>query len=201
MAHSSGFSGLPPRPNFSAQPSTATAGPSRPSRRQQGPTAAYGGAYPQQSHQQYDPSSYYASAQSYGWQGYQPQPQPYAYPYPYPYPGQPAQAQSFGQSLFAFKPTATPEGYSYSSTYQPEPAASSGRYPPSSLPNKRARVTPSVGHNGSNQAWRNCSYPGCTFVGSGHDVEIHEGDRHLMFPKGKMIERSEEEERYGRMLG
>jgi len=51
------------------------------------------------------------------------------------------------------------------------------------------------------KAWRNCSQPGCKFVGSGEDVEIHEGDRHLIFPAGYKVERSEEEERYAKMKG
>jgi hypothetical protein len=51
------------------------------------------------------------------------------------------------------------------------------------------------------KAWRNCSQAGCKFVGSGEDVEIHEGDRHLIFPAGYKVERSEEEERYAKMKG
>lgn len=49
--------------------------------------------------------------------------------------------------------------------------------------------------------WRNCSHPGCKYVGSGEDVEIHEGDRHLIFPNGKPVERSEEEEKWARHTG
>jgi hypothetical protein len=45
-------------------------------------------------------------------------------------------------------------------------------------------------------AWRNCSHPGCKYTGPGNDVAQHEGDRHLIFPHGKPVERSEEEERY-----
>jgi hypothetical protein len=44
-------------------------------------------------------------------------------------------------------------------------------------------------------AWRNCVEPGCSFVGPEKEVEIHEGDRHLIFKnKGPIQERSEEEE-------
>ncbi|OCF45273.1 hypothetical protein I317_00795 [Kwoniella heveanensis CBS 569] len=65
--------------------------------------------------------------------------------------------------------------------------------------------TPFVDGTGQSQTpthmWRNCSHPGCKFVGPGNEVEIHEGDRHLIFPNGKPMERSEEEERYARRKG
>lgn len=64
-------------------------------------------------------------------------------------------------------------------------------------PAKRPRSSaPSATTMKGVQAWRNCSHPGCKFVGPGEDVEVHEGDRHLIFPKGKKVELSEEEERF-----
>jgi hypothetical protein len=38
-------------------------------------------------------------------------------------------------------------------------------------------------------------------VGSGEDVETHEGDRHLIFPNGRRVERSEEEEKWASHKG
>jgi hypothetical protein len=38
-------------------------------------------------------------------------------------------------------------------------------------------------------------------VGSGEDVEVHEGDRHLIFPNGRQVERSEEEEKWASHKG
>jgi hypothetical protein len=54
---------------------------------------------------------------------------------------------------------------------------------------------------GNGGAWRNCQIPGCKFVGSGKDVMIHEEDRHLIYPPGKSVMRSEEEERFAKQKG
>ncbi|ORY28620.1 hypothetical protein BCR39DRAFT_199676 [Naematelia encephala] len=134
------------------------------------------------------------------------------YPYPTSTPYQPY--PTYGQSLF-HQPSATPEGYSYSptylhNTYQPQPQPSShAQNRPAPPPNKRPRpnyptsniaVLPSSSSS-SSKAWRNCSYPGCKFVGAGEEVEIHEGDRHLIFPAGHAVEKSEEEERFAKING
>lgn len=87
----------------------------------------------------------------------------------------------------------TPAGYTYSSTYQPDASnvpAPLPFEPTRSAPSKRPRPQePGVG------PWRNCCQAGCAFTGPDETVSIHEGDRHLIFPRGKLVERSEEEER------
>jgi hypothetical protein len=139
----------------------------------------------------------------------QPQPQQPYYPqtngyYPYaqaaaynPYAAYYQQTAQYNYAN-AYQPTATPEGYSYSATYQ---AAQPAHSEP---PNKRSRpngppapAAPAI----SVKPWRNCSHPGCKYVGSGEDVEIHEGDRHLIFPNGRPVERSEEEEKWASHKG
>ena len=89
----------------------------------------------------------------------------------------------------------TSEGYSYSGAYT---GASTSRPP------KKPRTegaTYATGESSGTSAWRNCSVAGCHFVGPGNEVEIHEADRHLLFAKGKQVERSEEEERYVKQKG
>ncbi|KIS01616.1 hypothetical protein L804_01494 [Cryptococcus deuterogattii 2001/935-1] len=71
-------------------------------------------------------------------------------------------------------------------------------------PTKRQRPNISnimTGEESSAKPWRNCSHPGCKFVGSGDQVEIHEEDRHLIYAPGKVLERSEEEERFAKRKG
>lgn len=83
-------------------------------------------------------------------------------------------------------------GYSYSSTYQPDSSTPAPSHATSLTPGppRRPRLQePGVG------PWRNCCQPGCAFTGPDETVSVHEGDRHLIFPKGKPVERSEEEER------
>ena len=38
-------------------------------------------------------------------------------------------------------------------------------------------------------------------MGPGEEVEVHEGDRHLIFPKAKIMQMSEEEERFAKKKG
>ncbi|KAK4684747.1 hypothetical protein P7C73_g5421, partial [Tremellales sp. Uapishka_1] len=173
---------LPARPNFAAAP-----GPSR----NQPPT------YTDPSYQQ--SFSGYGNASG-GYQGYAAAYQPNLnlsggyqpnlnlsggyQPFPFAYPGHPPQHT-------------TPEGYSYSSAYlqqahaAPEPSA------------KRLKTHAGMGNASGpgNKAWRNCSVSGCRFTGSGDQVEIHEGDRHLIFPRGRPVERSEEEEKFANHKG
>lgn len=122
---------------------------------------------------------------------------------------------SFGQNLF--RPTATPEGYSYLAPPQYygqsfQPTRTYQQDQSQGYPNKRTRIdnpaqslTPNQagpsGTSGGVKAWRNCSLAGCKFVGSGDDVEVHEMDRHLIYPPGYKVERSEEEERYAKRKG
>lgn len=127
------------------------------------------------------------------------------------YPPASQQYQTFGQSLF--KPTATPEGYSYSAAYTPPPPYQYNNMPVPALPGYNAPMEPSAkrrridtdmnpmqGGSGTG-AWRNCSMKGCKFVGSAKDVEIHEEDRHLIYAPGRNVVRSEEEERFARRKG
>lgn len=118
--------------------------------------------------------------------------------YPYrPHPGYPYYpAQTFGQSLFVPYPIATPEGYSYSPTYLQQPQQVTA--PPAK---KRRFDAPASSTGGGLKAWRNCSYPRCKFVGPGEEVEVHEGDRHLIFPKAKFLQLSEEEEKLAKQKG
>jgi hypothetical protein len=113
--------------------------------------------------------------------------------------------QTFGQSLFQ-QPNATPEGYSYIPSYNSIPAPLPGyelSQTGSEPANKRARLSTNTGGSDrqASGAWRNCSLQGCKFVGSAHDVEIHEEDRHLIYKPGKVPQRSEEEERFAKRKG
>lgn len=122
--------------------------------------------------------------------GYMPQ----MWSYPYGVPNQP----TFARNLFQ-QPMATPDGYSYSQAYIQQNYQPIQAPPP---PMKKQRVDTFGGSPGGGKgAWRNCSQPGCKFVGSGEAVEIHEGDRHLIFPNGNKVERSEEEELYAQHKG
>ncbi|WVN85609.1 uncharacterized protein L203_100758 [Cryptococcus depauperatus CBS 7841] len=102
-------------------------------------------------------------------------------------------ATSFGQALF--QPMVNPEGYSYSPSYLVQQS--------NTVPKKRPRSNNfSADQTGQSvKPWRNCSHPGCKFVGSGEQVETHEEDRHLIFAPGKIVEKSEEEERYSNRKG
>ncbi|EIW72721.1 hypothetical protein TREMEDRAFT_67022 [Tremella mesenterica DSM 1558] len=109
--------------------------------------------------------------------------------YPWPIPTYPPQ-HSFGQSLFT----------SHRSVPAYIPNAYSSNVGASYV--KRPRVNNGQNRSGGGvKAWRNCSFPGCKFVGSGEDVEVHEGDRHLIFRNGPKVERSEEEERFAKRNG
>lgn len=184
----SGFHGLPQKPQFNAQPQ---AGPSRTPNHHQRRTT-----YPYQ--QQPQPRTHVP-------QPAYPFTQPYAYPYGQTSGGYPPY-QAYYQSQAAYQPqpyvhhpTSTPDGYTYSSTYLPQPVTADPR------DHTRARTGPAqtstVTDSATVKPWRNCSHPGCKYVGSGEDVEVHEGDRHLIFPNGKPVERSEEEEKWARHKG
>ncbi|KAL7421022.1 hypothetical protein Q5752_003906 [Cryptotrichosporon argae] len=147
----------------------------------------------------------------------------YAYPAPVPYFAPPFAAPynlsggyngyyqpSYGYPALpvvpvpSYRPAATPEGYSYSPTYaegsqkrQRTGGGAQGRGA------HAVGLTSAVAPQGAAavKPWRNCSHAGCRFVGSGDEVEIHEMDRHLIFPAGYKAERSEEEERFARSSG
>ena len=114
--------------------------------------------------------------------------------------------QTFGQSLFQ-QPQATPEGYTYSPTYNAAPSPLPGyelSQGASDAPNKRARLNTHIDAFGSGDAtgaWRNCSIQGCKYVGSARDVEVHEEDRHLIYKPGYVPQRSEEEEKFLKRKG
>lgn len=113
---------------------------------------------------------------------------------------------SYGQSLF--RPQATPENYTYGQAHQTGYSYQPMQVPAPPPPIKRQRLDNGQGVNSgalpleaTGAAWRNCSQPGCKFVGSGKDVEIHEEDRHLIYRPGKQPQRSEEEERFAKRKG
>lgn len=176
--------GLPARPSFDT-PASAS-GQSR----QQG--------YPQP--QQYMPQAQQGFYPGYGY-GYQPTLSG-GYPSGGFYPMYAAPAPSFGQSLFRPPVTVNPEGYSYSTTYLSKQYSQQPSAP--NPPTKRQRPNNGsvmTGGESSAKPWRNCSHPGCKFVGPGDQVEIHEEDRHLIYAPGKVPERSEEEERFAKRKG
>ncbi|KAF9270308.1 hypothetical protein L218DRAFT_1071760 [Marasmius fiardii PR-910] len=87
----------------------------------------------------------------------------------------------------------TPEGFTYSSTYNPAFAysnASVNIYSSSSSPSSSSGLNPMRGFSFSgNSSWyqagnRRCTYKQCTFMGSAKSVEIHMADRHLIYPVG-----------------
>ncbi|WVQ85281.1 hypothetical protein IAT38_007446 [Cryptococcus sp. DSM 104549] len=177
-------SSLPPRPSF-ATPTPTAAGPSRAF--QPLPQVYHAPpSQPQASYYQYQPQVQQNLSGGYpvggfygGFYGATPGP-------------------SFGQSLFRPVPTANPEGYSYSQTYLTPPSHATPSDPPQA---KRQKPNPIAAVSQGVKPWRNCSHPGCKFVGSGDEVEVHEGDRHLIFPAGRVVERSEEEERFAKRKG
>ncbi|KAK8865733.1 hypothetical protein IAR55_000879 [Kwoniella newhampshirensis] len=217
---------LPPHPSLPSRPAfpptstasgTAGPSPSRPSYQQQQQQYSYV-PQPQTSYYPPQPSPLTSYNTNYtggyqtsgGYQasgGYQTAPLYPAQPFYSPLAGGP----SFGQSLFQPRPVTTPDGYAFSSTYlnnHPFPSSSSGTSQPPLTKKQRPNQPPLVADlttmasgGDSFKPWRNCSHPGCKFVGSGEDVEIHEGDRHLIFPAGRVVERSEEEERFATRKG
>ncbi|ORX34159.1 nuclear fragile X mental retardation-interacting protein 1-domain-containing protein [Kockovaella imperatae] len=158
----------------------------------------------------YNPSYWNANGRpAQSWYGQSSQPGPSSQPYGYPASVQPvnlsggynpyagyapqatwgAPSPSFGQTLFRGGSSA----YSHPSA-NPDPSR------PAKRPKGQDQEdTPS--HSRGVSAWRNCSVPGCGFVGPGDQVEIHEGDRHLIFPNGHRVERSEEEEKFAKRRG
>ena len=176
---------LPPRPAF--QPSLGS------SRQFASQTQhAYQPDYQPQPHDQPQSSHYLSQTPVYLYHdasgGYPEYPQQ-SYPY---FP-----TQTYAQSMFPSRPAATPEGYSYSSTYLQHPESS---FAPAPSKGRRLEVPGSL-TGGGRKAWRNCCQPGCKFVGPGEEVEVHEGDRHLIFPKGKQVQLSEEEEKSAKHNG
>ncbi|OCF56578.1 hypothetical protein L486_05429 [Kwoniella mangroviensis CBS 10435] len=177
--------------------------------------ASYAGGYPQYGLPQ--PPSYGMMGSSGGYQqpnisgGY-----PSFLPSQPTYPQYPQYSQLSNQlsaqALFHQppQPQVNSGGYSYSSTYaQSQPPAKRQR-PNSNSQASSAIQSSGVGPGsgsasgsgkGSVGTWRNCSHPGCKFVGPSEKVQIHEEDRHLIFVNGKMPQRSEEEERYARRKG
>ncbi|WWD05564.1 hypothetical protein V865_003644 [Kwoniella europaea PYCC6329] len=181
--------------------------------------ASYTGGYPQ--HGLPQPPSYGMMGSSGGYQ----QPN-ISGGYPSFFPSQPTYPQYSqnpqysnqlsAQALFHQppQPQANSGGYSYSSTYaQSQPPAKRQRPDSNSQTSaviESSGVGPGSGSgsgsgsgigSGSIGTWRNCSHPGCKFVGPSEKVQIHEEDRHLIFVNGKMPERSEEEERFARRKG
>ncbi|WWC96792.1 hypothetical protein V866_003666 [Kwoniella sp. B9012] len=167
--------------------------------------ASYTGGYPQYGLPQ--PPSYGMMGSSGGYQ----QPN-ISGGYPSFFPSQPTYPQYSNQlsaqALFHQppQPQVNSGGYSYSSTYaQSQPPAKRQRPNSNSQASaaiESSGVGPDSGNgSGSIGTWRNCSHPGCKFVGPSEKVQIHEEDRHLIFVNGKMPERSEEEERYARRKG
>ncbi|WWC68473.1 uncharacterized protein I206_102402 [Kwoniella pini CBS 10737] len=193
--------GLPARPNFStpaqsglAQPRAGPSQPRPPSQTRSGPSRSV-------QTPTYTPNSF--PSQQYAG-GYMPQPQYAGYGmgyqpnlsggYPSFYPQQNYQQFPTPMSFFPpSQPQINSSGYTYSSTYtqaQVQP------------PNKRQRPNNTMPQEATTGGmWRNCSQPGCKFVGPSDKVETHEEDRHLIFVNGKMAERSEEEERFARRKG
>lgn len=77
---------------------------------------------------------------------------------------------------------------------RPNPTSTATPPPPSSLPS-RTKIPLRKGQSESTQGfWRNCSSPGCAYVGPEKEVRVHEGDRHLIFKDTKVGKVSEEEE-------
>jgi len=184
--------GLPQKPQ-----GQGTAGPSRPPAQQQNrqvrqPVQPQYQQQYQYPYQQAQASGYYpyAAQQAGGYNPYAAYYQQATQQYPYGY---------------GYQATTTPEGYTYSATYQNQTQATQAQTY-NEPPNKRSRPNPGDAAGSaapviSVKPWRNCSHPGCKFVGSGEDVEVHEGDRHLIFPNGRRVERSEEEEKWASHKG
>ena len=78
----------------------------------------------------------------------------------------------------AYPQPVSSQGYTYSSTYNLPPVASSSTsrnvHPP-------RRAPPAHWYSSGSSR---CTYPGCAFTGSPKSVEIHMMDRHLIYPPG-----------------
>lgn len=198
---------LPPRPNFAA--ASGGAGPSRAGGNHHNNTGGVNhggggggggsGGYPTQGFNTTNSGGYpfgtplpgYNGNVSGGYPSYGYQSYGYAYP-----------QQGYGAGGYNYA-AAAPQHNAYAYGTVPQNQQQQQQHaapPPPTVPAKRRAPPPSSSAMPSHKPWRNCSHPGCKYTGSGEDVEIHEGDRHLIFPNGKPVERSEEEERYLKSL-
>ncbi|KAK7058883.1 hypothetical protein VNI00_001507 [Paramarasmius palmivorus] len=95
-----------------------------------------------------------------------------------------AYMQQYAQPQYPFT---TPEGYSYSSTYNP---AQAGNYAANTYAPSGSTSMPRIpNHAAANSSWyqpghSRCTYKNCTFTGSAKSVELHMADRHLIYPPG-----------------
>lgn len=182
---------LPQRPG-------ASSGPSRGSAPRGGRGRGRGGTSQpssQPAHSAPTASGGYNASGGYPYAGYQQQQQYGAYP------GYNAYANASGgyNASAGYNAAYASGGYNAAGGY---PGYAAGGYPYTypgyyAAPTYTAPTpTPAPAPTPPATAWRNCSHPGCNFTGPGETVATHEGDRHLIFPNGKPVERSEEEERY-----
>jgi len=87
-------------------------------------------------------------------------------------------AQAYMQN-YASQSFATPEGYTYSSTYGS--AATLQSQPDDHAPRFSFQAANSTWYQPGNNR---CTYKNCTFTGSAKSLEIHRMDRHLIYPPG-----------------
>ena len=85
-------------------------------------------------------------------------------------------------------PLTTPEGFTFSSTYNPhnpsiinnQSRPVHSQFPRNPNPTRHSQPSTSWYQPGNSR----CTYKQCTFSGSAKSVEIHMADRHLIHPKG-----------------
>lgn len=115
---------------------------------------------------------------------YMPQQQSFGGYTPY-HPQANAQGYTLSPAAYAI-PTAPPAPASFpppASSHRPAPSTDVGlssSQPPNNNA-KRARLNPTAT---SHLPMRNCQLATCSFIGIYRDVEVHEMDRHLIFPPG-----------------
>ncbi|CDZ97037.1 Zinc finger, CCCH-type [Phaffia rhodozyma] len=108
---------------------------------------------------------------------------------PFGYPSNPYQQTPQGYTLsthFTSQPVSSPSAPS-SSSFTPKSSSSISDHPhPTAGRSEKKAKQPKLDHQALNpaQRMRNCQLSSCHFTGLEKDVEIHEMDRHLIYPVG-----------------
>ncbi|TFY50427.1 hypothetical protein EVG20_g11525, partial [Dentipellis fragilis] len=104
----------------------------------------------------------------------------------------PHYAQAYAQyyNAAAHGQTSTPQGYTYSSTYDPNAAGGAPGPARDTQQQQQQQQQPQRQQaSNANAQWygpgsSRCAKPGCGFAGSAKAVEVHMMDRHLIYPPG-----------------
>ena len=97
-------------------------------------------------------------------------------------------AQAYAQ-YYNNAPAYSPQGYAYSSIYDPQAQTIAGPSSGHSAFQNNGRGSRGQGQHQQQANWyapggSRCTYYGCMFAGSAKAVEVHMMDRHLIYPPG-----------------